>query len=85
MAQILFVFPPFYGHVNPSFRVASVLRERGHDIKYLTFGEEIVEHIQQQGFDAVNIPRPCYRQVKRSSLPVVGKCINFLGSSGKKL
>ncbi len=52
MATILFSLLPEEGHLNPSFRIARGLRERGHQVLYLAF-EDLRERILSEGFEFV--------------------------------
>jgi UDP:flavonoid glycosyltransferase YjiC (YdhE family) len=52
MATILFSPLPEEGHLNPSFKVARGLRERGHQILYLAF-EDLRDRILSEGFEHV--------------------------------
>ena len=50
----LFLMAPAYGHLNPSFRVASQLRASGYRVVYACDGQlELLRHIAKQGF-AIN-------------------------------
>jgi len=52
MATILFSLLPEEGHLNPSFRLARGLRERGHQVLYLAF-EDLRDRILSEGFEFV--------------------------------
>ncbi len=39
MARFLFVSPPFAGHINPTVSVGQALRERGHRVAWVGYGE----------------------------------------------
>ena len=41
MARILFIVPPFTGHINPTIGVASALRAHGHEVAWLGHREAL--------------------------------------------
>ena len=48
MARVLFVVPPFTGHVNPTVPVAKILDERGHEVAWCGL-PGTVEHLLPAG------------------------------------
>jgi len=45
MPRFLFVVPPFAGHINPTVSVGQALRERGHGIAWVGYGDALRRHL----------------------------------------
>ena len=52
MATTLFSLLSEEGHLNPTFKIARGLRDRGHRILYLV-PEDLKEHVTRQGFELI--------------------------------
>jgi MGT family glycosyltransferase len=45
MKKILFILPPFTGHINPTLPIAIALHQKGHDVKILGYAELITQSL----------------------------------------
>jgi UDP:flavonoid glycosyltransferase YjiC (YdhE family) len=93
MSRISFLMLPEPGHLLPTFRIASKLRQRGHQIHYLSF-PEFREGIARLGFDfspvmnglsADGFGSGSMFETRRAGSSIYRSLISTLVSQGKSL
>jgi zeaxanthin glucosyltransferase len=73
MANIVFGVLPYVGHYNPVIKVAQDLRDRGHQITFVSTEGSTGEYVGQYGFGFYKLQLPEQEMSHFSSLPLVGR------------